>query len=97
MGTKPDLSSVLAGLDVAARRAKLFEAARSPWALKWEDLSYIPLLAVISYSLFTGSGDIPASTVWLVLLSSTVGAWHAKRLERRLDAIVRLLDSPAEP
>ncbi|HKW01312.1 MAG TPA: hypothetical protein VJN96_15915 [Vicinamibacterales bacterium] len=61
--------------------------ARRSWRLSWNDLGSA-LTAAVFVFLYLKSGEAS----WLVVFGGALLMWRDKRIESRLDAIVRLLE-----
>ena len=76
-----------------ARKAGLLAQAKGKWAWK-SVVAGICILALTG--LFWRSKNMSQELFYAMMLLFLVASWSEDRLSRRLDAIVRLLEDPAE-
>lgn len=90
MEMSPNVDQIAQALDRTTRREKLLEEARGTWRLGWNDL-WLGLTSAMFLYLYVTHPD-PMRFVFFVCI---LIAWREKRIESRIDAIVRLLDREA--
>jgi hypothetical protein len=90
MEMTPNVTEITQALDRTARREKLLDEARGTWRLGWNDVWFVLMSGLLLYSYFRNNDRVS-----LAAFAGLFLVWRDKRLESRIDAIVRLLDREA--
>lgn len=90
MEMSPNVAELARELDRTARREKLLDEARGTWRVGWNDLWSVLAAGLFLYSFFRYGDQIS-----LVVFAVIILVWRDKRIESRIDTIVRLLDREA--
>ena len=85
-----DERAIIEVLNKTVRREELLGDARGSWRLSWSDLGS-GLTASLFLFLYLTSREV----LYLAAFGGAMLMWHDKRIERRIDAIVRLLEREA--
>jgi hypothetical protein len=80
-------------LDEAARQARLWENAKGrPWRPTFEDVGLIAAMIMMAAVVLWRMDGIPSGLLPVVMVFALAQQWRTQRLQRRIDAMARLLE-----